>query len=151
MADIATISAALTSIKTAADLAKIIKDGDKTLEQAEIKYKLAELISALADAKMEIAEVRELVLSKDKELLALKDLFEQQKNMEWDEPYYFHVQDGQREGPYCQKCYDSEKKLVRLINRGFGFGFGFGFGVGVWHCYACKTTVTDDSYVQESY
>ncbi|ARR51923.1 hypothetical protein ETN89_19875 (plasmid) [Photobacterium damselae subsp. damselae] len=104
MADIATISAALTSIKTAADLAKIIKDGDKTLEKAEIKYKLAELISALADAKMEIAEVRELVLSKDKELSALKDVLEQKKNMEWAEPYYFHVQDGQQDGPYCQQC-----------------------------------------------
>ena len=66
MADITTINAVLTSIKTASDLAKIIKDSNKTLEQAEIKYKLAELISALADAKMEIAEVRELLSSKDK-------------------------------------------------------------------------------------
>ncbi|KFZ37446.1 hypothetical protein HR45_10540 [Shewanella mangrovi] len=143
MTDLATISAALTSIKTAVDLAKIIKDGDKSLEQAEIKYKLAELISALADAKMEIAEVRELVLSKDNELSALKDVFEQQKNMEWDEPYYFHVKDGQRQGPFCQQCYDSENKLVRLINRGFA--------MGVWRCNTCNTTVIDDSYVQESY
>jgi len=46
----------LGSIKTAADIAKFVKDSGSTLESAEIKMHIAEIISSLKEAKMEIAD-----------------------------------------------------------------------------------------------
>ena len=37
MPDLATISAVFNSIKTATEIAKLIKDGSSSLEQAEVK------------------------------------------------------------------------------------------------------------------
>ena len=52
MTDLATVTAVLGNIKTAMDIAKAIKDADVSVERAEMKFKLAEMMTALADAKM---------------------------------------------------------------------------------------------------
>ena len=62
--DIAALSALLGSLKTATDIARFIKDSDLSLEKAETKLKLAELISALADAKIEAAKIQQLLLER---------------------------------------------------------------------------------------
>lgn len=46
-----------------------------TFEKAEAKLQLAELISTLADAKIELSEVQELIGEKDKIILELKESF----------------------------------------------------------------------------
>lgn len=48
MPDIATISAFLGSIKTATELAKAIKGADLSLEKAETKLKMANLIQKMS-------------------------------------------------------------------------------------------------------
>lgn len=140
MTDLATISTALASIKTAVDIARIIKDGEKSLEQAEFKFKVAELLSALADAKMEIAAIQDTLFSKEQEILSLKASMRLQKDVVWQDPYYFLKSDELTDGPFCQQCYDNERKLIRLITNGYANG--------VWVCHTCKNSVTDDSYVQ---
>ncbi|GAA3988171.1 hypothetical protein GCM10022279_09100 [Comamonas faecalis] len=74
--DLTSISALLSSLKTATDIAKAIKESDVSLEKAESKLKLEELISALADAKIEVTEIRQALLDKDAELRALKNQLE---------------------------------------------------------------------------
>lgn len=75
MADIATISAIFSSVKTATEIAKLIKDSNTSLEEAEIKLKMAELISALADIKIELSEVQLTQRKKKIEYLSLKSYF----------------------------------------------------------------------------
>ena len=58
MAEIATIGAILTSVKTATEIAKMLKDSDLSLENAEMKLKLAELVSSLTDAKLEAVKIQ---------------------------------------------------------------------------------------------
>jgi len=70
MPDIATISSILTSIKTATEIAKFLKDTNISLERAETKLKLAEMVSALADARLKTAEIQELLIEKDKKMVA---------------------------------------------------------------------------------
>ncbi|ENH2499241.1 hypothetical protein CGJ60_24565 [Vibrio parahaemolyticus] len=65
MTDIATISTALTSLKTAVELAKAVRTSTSALEQAEINLQLADLISALADARIEVSEIQGLLLEKE--------------------------------------------------------------------------------------
>ncbi len=76
MPDIATITAFIGSIKTATDIAKAIKDADLSLEKAESKLKLAELIEALAEAKIQAADIQEVIQEKDREITRLKKSFE---------------------------------------------------------------------------
>ena len=75
--DMASITAALGSIKAAVDLAKLIKDSGASLEQAEVKLKIAELISALADAKIELATIQGVLLEKDLKIDELAKLIDQ--------------------------------------------------------------------------
>ena len=51
MTDIATISAITSSVKTAIDIAKAIKDADVSLEKAELKMRVAELIKRISGCK----------------------------------------------------------------------------------------------------
>lgn len=141
MPDITTISTALSAVKTATDIAKLIKDSDVSLEQAEVKLKLAELISALADAKIEIADFQELLLEKDKEISKLKAADDLLKKITWDKPYYWVKNDNERDGPFCQNCWDSDEKLIRLQEAGCQ---------GLWHCQKCDKYVKDKSYEDES-
>lgn len=136
--DIASITAALSSIKAAAELAKLIKDSGASLEQAEIKLKIAELISALADAKIELATIQGVLLEKDLKIDELTKRIEQKANVMWEKPYYWVIDGDKKDGLYCQKCYDTENKLVRLQ----------GGGRDNWHCYSCKGRYTDSNYVQ---
>lgn len=59
--EIASITGALSGIKAATDIARIIKDSGTSLTDAEVRYKLADLLIALADAKLEIANFKELI------------------------------------------------------------------------------------------
>ena len=133
--DVASISAALAGIKSATDIAKIIKDGSLSLEQAEVKFQLADLISALADAKIEIANIREVVSDKDELIRTLNEKLSLKENMVWQKPYYFVMQGEYKDGPFCQKCYDGKQLLMRLQGED-----------GWWQCHECKNTVTDENY-----
>lgn len=136
--DMSSITAAIGSIKAAAELAKLIKDSGASLEQAEVKLKIAELISALADAKIELATIQGMLLEKDHEIVELVRLLDQKTNVKWEKPYYWLVDGEEKDGPFCQNCYDTENKLVRLQ----------GGGQDYWHCHSCKGSYTDANYVQ---
>lgn len=140
MPDLAIISSALSSIKAATDIAKLIKDSGTSLEQAEIKLKIADLIGSLADAKMEIATIQTDLITKDQEILELQNQLKLQKLVEWDKPYYWVIDGDTKDGPFCQQCYDKDKELIRLQ----------GGGINYWHCQTCKSKVIDKNYVKPS-
>lgn len=57
--DFTSVAAALGGLKTATDIAKLIKESDLSLDKAETKLKLAELIGALADVKLDVVNFQE--------------------------------------------------------------------------------------------
>jgi hypothetical protein len=134
--DITTVTAVLGSIKTATEIAKYIKDSDVSLEKAETKLKLAELISTLADAKLEAVGVQEALGEAQQQVRELKKQLETREKVKWDEPAYWLKAEAGLDGPYCQQCYDTTGKLVRLQ----------GDGDGYYECRACKS-----SYVTKAY
>jgi len=119
--DISTITALIGGVKTATDIAKAIKDSGATLEAAEVKFKLAELISALADVKMEAATVQTELLDAQEQIRKLEAAAKQRAALVWRQPCYWmpRESDGVEE-PYCQRCYDKEQKLARLHDDGRG-------------------------------
>lgn len=137
--EILQITSAIVGIKNAIDIAKAIKDSSASLEKAEINFKIAELINALADAKIGIATIQEAMAEKDSEIKRLKTELETRRNMVWESPYYFLKNEEGKDGPYCQKCYDSNRKLIRLQLPG---------SKGLWVCNECDSRYKDSNYVE---
>jgi len=53
------------------------------------------------------------------EIKALKETADLSARVVWERPFYWLTRGGQeRDGPYCQKCWDDDKKLIRLQHHG---------------------------------
>ena len=106
MADLPTISAALSSLKTATEIAKLLKNNDVSPENAELKLNLAELINSLADASIEIVDVQEFLSEKEKKIIELQDAFKNKENLVQERDAYYETDDnGKPHGqPICKHC-----------------------------------------------
>lgn len=95
-------------IKAAWDIAKTVKASAEAIDNAQIKLQVAELIGALADARIEAAESSELIAS-------LKKKLQSKIQLDFDGHVYYRTQeDGGKDGPWCPTCYDSKGLEVRL-------------------------------------
>jgi len=114
MPDLALLATVLTSIKTATDIVRGLRDADISLEKAELKLKLADLMTALADARIAVSSVQEELLTKDRQIKELRESLDLKKAMKYQAPFYWLEEGGKRDGPFCQQCYDSAQKAIRL-------------------------------------
>lgn len=116
MPDLAAISSVLTSLKTATDIAKFLRESDFSLEKAELKLRLAELISSLADAKMEMSSVQDTIAERDKRIAELEEAFKLKGAVVRErDAYYLVNEDGKPNGePLCIRCWDVHHKLFQL-------------------------------------
>ncbi|MCW5199845.1 hypothetical protein VU05_03945 [Desulfobulbus sp. F1] len=101
------------------------------------------MIDNLADAKVEIAKFKDILPKRATEINLLKDQLEKQGHILWETQYYFFAKEnGEKDGPYCQRCYDSNKKLIRLQSPGKN---------GYWQCNECTIGYKDSTYSVFSY
>lgn len=107
MPDIATIGTVISSIKSATDIAKLIKDSEISLSDAETKLRAADLISALADIKLELADVQQQLIDRDSRINELEDLLAKRKRMSFDGTFYWS--DGD-DVPFCAVCNERDSK-----------------------------------------
>ena len=115
----------VTGLKAAWDIAKAIKVATDSIDDAQIKLQMAELISALADAKIEAAENAEKIADLERRLRA-------KVAMSFENGMYYRVlENGDKEGPFCPSCHDSESKDVRLQHTPGGT-------FGNYQCYICN-------------
>ncbi|HEY0083233.1 MAG TPA: hypothetical protein VGB61_10615 [Pyrinomonadaceae bacterium] len=116
MADIATISTFLTSIKTATEIAKAIKSVDVSLEKAETKLKIADLIESLAEARMQAAEIQEILQEKDGRIAELEKAFELKSKLVRDGDAYYQADENNKPtgDPYCSHCWEVNHKTIHL-------------------------------------
>lgn len=117
MADMATIAAALSSLKTATDIARFLRESDLSLERAELKLKLADLVGALADTKIELVEVQEALSEKDKRITELEQAFEgMDAIVRHHDAYYGTNEAGEPTGvAYCLRCWENAHKKRQLV------------------------------------
>ena len=114
MADWASITAA---IKTAADIAKLLRDTNVAFDKAETKLKLSELTSHLADVKMEMAGVQDELCARDDKIQQLQAALETKATLSrWRDAYYVQDEHGHPIGAaYCVACWDDRHQLRRLV------------------------------------
>ena len=137
------IATMLTSIRAATDIAKSIQESTSTLNEAQVNLQIADLINALADTRIDIANLNEQIQEKDAKIKELQSEIDLQGNMEWKAPYYFKIgSNDEKDGPYCQKCYDLDGKLLRLQCPDED---------GDWDCKACGSDFQDSTYRPHNY
>ena len=112
----------LPSYREIVDLVKV----GSTIEAQE---KIMELRSAALQIEEENFTLRTRVKELEAQLTVRDEL-------QWEKPYYWMVNGDTKDGPYCQKCYDGDQKLIRLQ----------GGNGGVWFCHTCKGRFYDASY-----
>ncbi|MAC84389.1 MAG: hypothetical protein CL624_09665 [Arcobacter sp.] len=111
MTEISAISTIFSSVKTATDIAKLIKDSTTSLEEAEIKLKMADLISALADIKIELSEVQVSQRDKEQIIQNLKEELNKKDKISFDGKIYWAEND---ETPFCTVCFEKDAKYHHL-------------------------------------
>jgi ribosomal protein L37AE/L43A len=95
------------------------------------------------EAQEKIMELREGALALQEENINLKEQIKEleselnkKKEIQWEAPFYWTINGDSKEGPFCQKCNDSESKLIRLQR----------IEEGNWHCKSCNNNFFEDSY-----
>lgn len=118
MPDISAIGAVLGSLKTATEIAKFIRETDLSIERAELKLKVADLIGALADVKLELVELQDAFATKDLRIKELEESFESKDAMvrKYDAYYKADASGNPIGAPYCLRCWESDHKQRLLVH-----------------------------------
>ena len=123
MIDIGTVSTAVSSVKTAMEITKLLKDSSNSFNEAEVKLKLSELMDSLADTRIQLAEIKNELLESEDEKKELQKQLDIRKELIFKAPYYWRSEDG----PFCQICYDKNNQLILLKKY-----------EDEYHCLSCK-------------
>jgi hypothetical protein len=117
----------MSLIQDSKDVYELIKKG-ATLEAEE---RMLDLRGQIVDLESENIELK-------REVQRLLERLEMEDSMVYRSPYYMRTVEGGEDGPFCQRCWDDEKKAIRLQNDGPGY----------WYCNKCQVAYTDDDYVE---
>lgn len=136
--DVATI---LQTITTSIGIARAVAEAQTEFDRADLKLKMAEVVNALADAKLALTEIRDEQREKDAELARMREAFQRKgETIEYDGRHYRTDADGRPTGrPFCSVCF--EQGVLFLLDRAQG-------PRGTMSCARCKSVV---SYVPEFY
>ena len=121
------------SVSSAISIAKKLRELSKTIENVEFKMLLADLTNELADAKLASAEIKSKLADANERVLELQSKLETRETAQPsfdDGGYRFEGQDGL----YCNGCFDSDGKKIRLSRAAKDFADVF----GKWNCPNCK-------------
>jgi len=113
MVDIASISAALHSLKAAMDIAAYLNTTEKKWNSAELKLKIAELTDALLSAKSGILESSNLLSEKQVEIDRLNEALAFKAKLIFINGLY-HASGQPLDNPYCPGCWESNHKAIHL-------------------------------------
>jgi len=113
-----------------------IIDNVKDIAELVKKYNNLELSQKIIDLRDEIFELKEDNLKLKEKIKALEEEKKISEKMVFESPFYWLKDGEKKDGPYCQKCFDDNKKLIRLQDHKNGH----------WYCLVCKNGVNDSSY-----
>lgn len=120
MADMTTLAAITGSIKAAADIARTLRDLDHSLETAELRLRMVDVLSSLADARESVLELESSVKEKDREIERLHGLFAFKGTLvKRKDAYYGTDENGGPVGdPYCTNCWEAKNLPIHLVFAG---------------------------------
>lgn len=138
--DVASISSAYTALKTMKEIGTSLLNAKI---DADAKQRVNDVLDRLGSVQDTLFYIREELLKLQDENQDLKkrvsELDEKLKTkavVKWKVPFYWACENEEEDGPFCQKCYDADGKLIRVQ----------GGGNDRWYCYECKSTFYGPNY-----
>ena len=134
------LGAGLSSLKTAADLLKLVREGLKSgeIKQDELAGRIGEIYDCIGDSKDSLLNAKEQIQNLNEEVRDLKAQLKQRAEMKHAEGVYWTRDDG----PFCRLCWELPPHLkVRLTTKGVtrtADGFAF---------YECEIHIGGDSLI----
>lgn len=130
MDPITTIGAILTSLKTATEITRFFENTDSDFDEAESKSKIANLMMSLANVKMAVATLQDVIQKKDAEIDELEKQIFYIAELKFKHGLYYQADDLI---PFCPRCFEIEKKTIHLTSTGMGRKGQ------QWKCAECKS------------
>ncbi|MBN1847706.1 MAG: hypothetical protein JW932_03895 [Deltaproteobacteria bacterium] len=93
---------------------KALVEATKKLKDRKIMELVINVETSLLEFQSEFDRLRERTALLEKENEALKMQKEISRNLSYEKGVYFNTIHGDREGPFCTRCWDADYKLVRL-------------------------------------
>ncbi|MFW5500756.1 MULTISPECIES: hypothetical protein [unclassified Maridesulfovibrio] len=114
MDPITAIQSTIGVIKGAIDITKNIKDVSDANMQADLKLQLANLTEALANATIQLSQVKIAINEKDEEIEKLKLALEMKDKLKFNSKYgLWEAEEDGKVIRYCTKCH-AEDKFIRV-------------------------------------
>ena len=92
-------------------------------------FKVADSINNL-ELYRKLSELQTRAIELEEENRSLKERLATKENLVFEDDKYWLTQDGRKDGPYCNVCWDIDTKLVRMVNSEF-------YGVKSFVCDYC--------------
>jgi len=115
------------------------------IETTKIAYELAkkaaniELQEKLMDMREQALELQEENIALKRQIKELEERLDVREKIVWDKEYqvYWLEQTGgeERDGPYCQHCWDADTRLIRIQRV---HAVTAGRSIKRWRCPACN-------------
>lgn len=96
------------------DNIKALVEATKKLKDRKIMELVINVETSLLEFQSEFDQLRERTANLEKENEALKMQKEISRHLSYELGVYFNTMHGEREGPFCTRCWDADYKLVRL-------------------------------------
>lgn len=117
----------------------------KDIYELATKGATLELQKELMRLSQEALALQEENIALREEIIKLKENNSRKVEVEWDgTAYWRRKSENEKDGPFCQICYDTEEKLVRLHS--FSLPDEYGRMHNFLKCKACEQ-IFDDSVV----
>ena len=113
----------MSIVDTAKDVYDLLKKGS----DLETQEQLMKLREEAFEIQAENVSLKEQI----QELEAARNLAAQ---LEFDGRVYWRIEGDIKQGPFCQQCFDSEGKLIRVQKKG-----GADWGGHWFDCHTCKS------------
>lgn len=116
MPDITSITAAISGLKAATEVAKFLRDTEQAFKAADLKLRIAELVDGLATAKLSLAEIQDALAERDAEIKRLTGALKLKGEVvRHHDSYYNKTAEGKPTGdPYCSFCFEAKALLVHI-------------------------------------
>ncbi|ECH0720341.1 TPA: hypothetical protein ROI13_004942 [Escherichia coli] len=135
MADLASISVAIESVKLALGIAKDLKNATEAFNEAENRLKISELYINLSEARISLADAQDEIHKLQRQIRDLQEKINSVDDLEFRDGAYFRKEpiDGKPNGPFCPGCWESPEKLMATMSPVSGH-----FSIaGRWKCNSC--------------
>ena len=98
---------------------KLLRGLEKTFDEASFKMQIADITSNLADLKTALVEAKSEAAEKDAEISRLKNefAFRAENTIEWQGFRYEKSSDGKPQGmPFCTRCEKVDGRLIPIAD-----------------------------------